>query len=76
MCLFSESKLHVENAQKEHNRAFFVCTLLIGASMPDLDLVGAMSKIPHLYSTVSPLPTDVDRFLNNNFTLIMHNIVQ
>ena len=52
MCLFKESKLYVENAQKEHNRAFFVCTLRIWASIPDLDFLGAMSQLPHLYSTV------------------------
>ena len=72
MCLFKESKLYVENTQKEHNRAFFVCTLLIWASIPAFDLVGVMSQLPHLYSTVSP-QTDVYWFLYNwllnNFTL-------
>ena len=54
MCLFNESKLYVENAQKEHNRAFFVCTLWMWASIPALDFLGAMSQLPHLYSTVCP----------------------
>ena len=54
MCLFNESKLYVENAQKEHNRAFFVCTLRMLASIPALDFLGAMSQLPHLYSTVCP----------------------
>ena len=53
MCLFNESKLYVENAQ-EHNRAFFVCTLRMWASIPALDFLGAMSQLPHLYSTVYP----------------------
>ena len=44
-----ELKLYVENAQKEHNRAFFVCTLQMWASIPDLDFLGAMSQLPHLY---------------------------
>ena len=52
MCLFNESKLYVENTQKEHNRAFFVCTLWMWASIPALDFLGAMSQLPHLYSTV------------------------
>ena len=54
MYLFNESKLYVENAQKEHNRAFFVCTLQMWASIPALDFLGAMSQLPHLYSTVCP----------------------
>ena len=68
MCLFRESKLYIKNAQKEHNRAFFVCTLLIWASIPAFDLVGAMSQLPHLYSTVSP-QTNVYWFFYNNVTL-------
>ena len=55
MCLFNESKLYIENAQKEHNRAFFVCTLQMWASIPALDFLGSMSQLPHLYSTVCPL---------------------
>ena len=54
MCLFNESKLYIENAQKEHNGAFFVCTLQMWASIPALDFLGAMSQLPHLYSTVCP----------------------
>ena len=54
MCLFKESKLYIENAQKERNRAFFVCTLRMWVSIPDLDFLGAMSQLPHLYSTVCP----------------------
>ena len=69
MCLFRESKLYIENAQKEHNRAFFVCTLLIMASIPAFDLVGVMSQLPLLYSTVFPPQTNVYWFFYNNITL-------
>ena len=46
-----------------------MCTLLIWASIPAFDLVGAMSQLPHLYSTVSPPQTNVYWFLYNNVTL-------
>ena len=65
MCLFNESKLYIENAQKEHNRAFFVCTLRMWASIPALDFLGAMSQLPHWYSTVCPPKTNMNRLLNN-----------
>ena len=65
MCLFNESKLYIENAQKEHNRAFFVCTLWMWASIPALDLSGGMSQLPHLYSTVCPPETNMNGLFNN-----------
>ena len=47
-CLWSESMLYVLKWQKEHKRAFFVCTLQMCASIARF-VLGAMSQFPHLY---------------------------
>ena len=47
-CLWSESMLYVLKWQKEHKRAFFVCTLRMCASIARF-VLGAMSQFPHLY---------------------------
>ena len=64
MCLFNESKLYIENAQKEHNRAFFVCTLRMWASIPALDFLGAMSVTTPVLNCLPP-KTNMNRLLNN-----------
>ena len=71
MCLFNESKLYIENTQKEHNRAFFVCTLRMWVSIPALDFLGAMSQLPHLYSTVCPPKLTWIGFSTIGFSLVL-----
>ena len=46
--------LYVLKEQKEHTRAFFVCTAHIWESIPILEHVGVMSQFPHLYIFVLP----------------------
>ena len=47
-CLWSESILYMLKWQKEHKRAFFVCTLWMCASIAHF-VLGAMPQFPHLY---------------------------
>ena len=47
-CLWRESILYVLKWQKEHKRAFFVCTLWMCASIACF-VFGGMSQFPHLY---------------------------